>query len=483
MIKNWELRLPSVLALPVFLIVFLACILKTNGQECPTMTSPLDGDIDVPVDNLIRWTSVDGVIGYLVSLGTTPGGGEIINRRSSGLNNFYKPEVGLPENTIIYVTISLFLPDAPIKVCPLKIFTTLKVTDPPDCTSLASPINEESEVRVDTNIKWEYASGATNYLISIGTSPGNYNLIENQETGNVLYYKPDRNFELNQDIFVRVVPFNENGEAFGCLEEYFRTGEPTVKCTPSDFPTISIPDKISLCSNLEFGVLNNDDYARGYRWIKINSDGSESIISTARTFEFDQVGFYRLELYNTISEFGASIECQVTKNFEVVNSEPPEIDKVIVLREPNGLRIEIFTVGTGEYEYSLENNDYGYQDSAIFSNIKPGERTVYVRDKFGCGITQRSVEMELSIKDFPAFFTPNGDGINDFWQPRKDTSEFNIEFIYIFDRYGNFLMQLDPTSKGWNGNLNGKQLPASDYWFRAVSFSKKEIKGHFSLKR
>ena len=483
--KNWELRLPRVLVLPVFFIVCLAGIFETNAQQCPTMISPRDGDINVPVDNLIQWTAVEGIIGYLVSLGTTPGGGEIINRRSSGLNNFYQPEVGLPENTTIYVTISLFLPDAPIKVCPIKIFTTQTVTDPPDCTTLASPINGASEVRVDTNIKWKYTAGATNYLISIGTSPGTYNIVENYETGNVLFYKTDQNFELDQDVYVRVIPFNKNGEAVGCQEEFFTTGEPTIKCQPVDFPTITIPTTVPLCTNLEFGVLNIDDNARGYRWIQINSDGSESLLSTNRSFRFDQVGFYRLELYNTISEFGASIECPVTKNFEVVNSESPEIDKVIVSREPNGLRIEVFTIGTGEYEYSLENSDYGFQDSAIFSNIKPGEQTVYVRDKFGCGITQRSVEMELSNKDFPAFFTPNGDGINDLWQliKKNNTSELTIELIQIFDRYGNFLTQLDPKSEGWNGNVNGKLLPDADYWYRAVSFSQKETKGHFSLKR
>lgn len=454
-------------------------------QQCPTMTSPIDGDINVPVDNLIQWTAVDGVIGYLISLGTTPGGGEIINRRSSGLNNFYQPTVGLPENTLIYVTISLFLPDAPIKVCPLKIFTTVNITDPPVCTTLASPLNQETGIRVDTNIKWNYAPGATNYLISLGTSPNNYDLIENFETGNILSYKPENNLELNQSIFVRVIPFNENGEALLCTEEYFTTGEPTVQCNPNDFPIITIPDKVSLCSNLEFGILNNNQIARGYRWIKINNDGTENLISTNPDLEFDEAGFYRVELYNIISEFGAIIECPVTKNFEVVDSELPEIENVIVSREPNGLKIEIEATGNGEYEYSLESRDSGFQDSAIFTNLEPGERTVYVRDKFGCGVTQRLVEKEVSVKDFPPFFTPNGDGINDFWQLRNesDSSELNIEFIFIFDRYGNLLAQLNPKSEGWNGNFNGRELPETEYWFKAVSYSQKVIKGHFSLKR
>lgn len=472
------------LILFVFMI-WLGSFPKAYGQQCPTLISPLDGDINVPVDNLIQWTAVDGIIGYLVSLGTTPGGGEIINRRSSGLNNFYQPEVGLPGNTTIYVTISLFLPDAPIKVCPLRVFTTIDVVNPPECTTLASPVDEEIEVRVDSNIKWNYVAGATNYLISLGTSPGNYDIVENVTTGNTLFYKPEENLELNQRIYVRIVPFNEIGNATGCGEEYFTTGEPTVRCNPNDFPSISIPDKIALCSVTGTGTVKTEDRARGYRWIKINADGSETNVSVTNILEYDEVGTYRLELYNTITEFGASIECPVTKIFEVVYSGKPEINNVIVSRETNDLRIEVVASGEGELEYALDSPNTEFQDSPIFTGVKPGERTVFVKDKYGCGIVQRLVEKEVSSKDFPTFFTPNGDGINDFWQilPFDDSNERNIEYIHIFDRYGNLIAQLDPTSRGWNGSFNGRQLPASDYWFRAISFSKKEVTGHFTLKR
>ena len=63
--------------------------------------------------------------------------------------------------------------------------------------------------------------------------------------------------------------------------------------------------------------------------------------------------------------------------------------------------------------------------------------------------------------------------------------------IYIFDRYGKLLKQLDPNGPGWDGTFNGKLLPATDYWFKvnidvATSADQEIIKtftGHFSLKR
>lgn len=474
-----------VLAMPLLFLIAFCFNLSIYSQECPTLISPLDGDTDVPVDNLIQWTAVDGIIGYLVSLGTTPGGGEIINRRSSGQNNFYQPEVGLPSNTVVYVTISLFLPDAPILVCPLQTFTTESVTDPPNCTQMNSPTDNETEVRVNTNIQWDYAPGATDYRVSIGTSPGNYDIVENELTGNRLVYGFGEDLELDQQYFVLLVPLNENGEASGCTEETFTTGIPTISCEEADFPTITLPDRIGLCEDQGFGVVTSRDFARGYRWIFINPDGSETVLSEDSQLRYERAGQYRLELYNTLNQFGGTIECPVSKNFEVVYSQTPAISQVVISRQNSGLTLDIRTEGNGNFEYSLDGPNSDFQESSIFTNVEPGERTVYVRDRFGCGIAERAIEKELSPQDFPAFFTPNGDGYNDFWQYRKqdDFAEIPYEVIQIFDRYGNFLAQIDPTSQGWNGNFNGRQMPASDYWFRAISFTKKEVKGHFTLKR
>ncbi|TLF45727.1 T9SS type B sorting domain-containing protein [Maribacter aurantiacus] len=474
-----------VLAMPILLLIAFCLNFRIYSQECPTLISPLDGDTDVPVDNLIQWTAVDGIIGYLVSLGTTPGGGEIINRRSSGLNNFYQPEVGLPSNTVVYVTISLFLPDAPIKVCPLRIFTTETVTTAPDCTELINPLNNEKDVLVNSNLRWNYATGATDYRLSVGTSSGNYDIVDSQLTGNRLVYGFGEPLELDQEYFVLIVPLNENGEATGCIEERFTTGIPTVSCQDSDFPTITIPDQIGLCEDQGFGIIDSKDIARGYRWIFIDSDGSETILSEDSQLRYERVGQYRLELYNILNQFGGAIECPVSKNFEVVYSETPIISDVLITRQNSGLTLDIRTESSGSFEFSLDGPNSNFQDSPIFRNVEPGERTVYVRDRYGCGVVERAIEKELSPQDFPVFFTPNGDGYNDFWQYRKpeDSNEIPYEVIHIFDRYGNFLAQIDPTSTGWNGIFNGREMPASDYWFRAISFTKKEVKGHFTLKR
>ncbi|MFA5556434.1 MAG: T9SS type B sorting domain-containing protein, partial [Flavobacteriaceae bacterium] len=58
--------------------------------------------------------------------------------------------------------------------------------------------------------------------------------------------------------------------------------------------------------------------------------------------------------------------------------------------------------------------------------------------------------------------------------------------IYIFDRYGKLLKQLNPLGAGWDGTFNGQPLPSTDYWFKVMyteNKTRKEFKAHFSLKR
>lgn len=102
----------------ILLIIILFCGLLSYAQECPKISNPTNGSIEVPVETSIRWPAIDGIFGYLISLGTTPGGTDILNRRSAGQTNSFTPEVGLPDNTLIYVTIEMFLPNQQLLICP-----------------------------------------------------------------------------------------------------------------------------------------------------------------------------------------------------------------------------------------------------------------------------------------------------------------------------------------------------------------------------
>ena len=143
----------------------------------------------------------------------------------------------------------------------------------------------------------------------------------------------------------------------------------------------------------------------------------------------------------------------------------PELDEVIIVEDlrdnpdVNTYDIEIVTLTNGDYEYAINGGDF--QDDPIFLDVPPGLNTVIINDKNGCGM----VEEEFLVVGYPKFFTPNGDGIYDEWQI-LGISELTNPDIFIFDRYGKLLKQIDENSPGWDGTFNGKALPSSDYWFK-----------------
>jgi gliding motility-associated-like protein len=131
---------------------------------------------------------------------------------------------------------------------------------------------------------------------------------------------------------------------------------------------------------------------------------------------------------------------------------------------------------TGEYEYSLD--DTVFQSSNTFFDLRGGDYTIYARQIDGCG----RLEYEFSVLGYPKFFTPNNDGINDFWQIRGIQNFPNSETM-IFDRYGKLLVTILPNDQGWNGIYNGKTMLTNDYWFRTDLGNGKSLSGHFTLKR
>ena len=232
-------------------------------------------------------------------------------------------------------------------------------------------------------------------------------------------------------------------------------------------------------------TIEGPDNLDGYRWFQIDSFGNEELISEDRNLDLEENGDYRLEVFNLVSQFGNIIECSTSKEFAVVSSEIATIDNLIVDDTALGLEITVEVSGIGDYEFAIDNIDGPYQDSNIFRGVAPGTRTIFVRDRNGCGIAQETFEQDLTVDGFPKFFTPNGDNVNDFWQFIQPVEGETIILvsIEIYDRFGKLIRQINQDSRGWDGTLNGRPLPSGGYWFRAVEDDGNVVNGNFTLKR
>jgi len=95
--------------------------------------------------------------------------------------------------------------------------------------------------------------------------------------------------------------------------------------------------------------------------------------------------------------------------------------------------------------------------------------TLTVVDTNGCKVIvdkPRYVEVGRSVFIIaPTAFSPNGDGVNDFFHISHRYIR-NLE-VNIYDRWGNLMYTSDNPSFRWDGSLKGQPLPEGVYVFRA----------------
>ncbi|SFQ63532.1 T9SS type B sorting domain-containing protein [Flavobacterium akiainvivens] len=178
----------------------------------------------------------------------------------------------------------------------------------------------------------------------------------------------------------------------------------------------------------------------------------------------------------TVTQNYGTVTCSTTAVFEVVMSSGASAIEVNGTDWTyNDNSISISASGNGNYEYSLDG--IHFQDEPYFENLPAGHYKVYVRDKNGCGTATGNI----TLLNYPRYFTPNGDGENDLWHIEYAAYEPGI-VTEIFDRYGKLIAVLHYLD-GWDGTYNGHSLPATDYWFVVKRANGNIHKAHFSLLR
>jgi gliding motility-associated-like protein len=300
------------------------------------------------------------------------------------------------------------------------------------------------------------------------------------------------NFEntqsVTQTIYARVLPI---------ANECFVVVPITLVVNP--VPEIAIDDEYVICLNSIDEVINpvNNLFLSTppidtqlstleytFQWYngteaEVNADPVGNIITNATDAAYTPtvVGNY------TVFATNIATGCRIPASTSLVGSYPPESISVELLSTSfsNNNIIEVTVIGVGEYEYRLDSGLW--QSENVFERLTGGEHTVYVRDLLNCNEIS---EVQIII-DYPKYFTPNGDGINDTWNIKGIATQPNSE-IYIFDRYGKLLKQLKANGTGWDGTFNGNKIPTGDYWFvvkynEPFDGTQKEFKSHFSLKR
>lgn len=156
---------------------------------------------------------------------------------------------------------------------------------------------------------------------------------------------------------------------------------------------------------------------------------------------------------------------------QVTVSQNP-LPYIVDIKYGNGTVEFIGAGGNPPFEYSINGGQFSMVN---FYQLPAGLYDVRIRS----GTCQGEV-MPVPVVAWPTIFSPNNDGVNDFWkvQGLEFTSEASVR---MFDRYGkNFEILNDRNEFTWDGRYLGRPVPTTTYWF-LMQFTNPYIQKSYQL--
>ncbi len=142
-------------------------------------------------------------------------------------------------------------------------------------------------------------------------------------------------------------------------------------------------------------------------------------------------------------------------------------DSIVVRPNPRVILKEDLTVCPGGVQATLENMEaakegdkYLWNTGSVASRLMvaiPGFYHLAVTNRYGCTSSAETEVKRGCFVDIPNAFTPNGDGINDYFFPADLlTHGVQIFHMQIFNRWGQRVFETKKAdSRGWDGRTNG----------------------------
>lgn len=154
----------------------------------------------------------------------------------------------------------------------------------------------------------------------------------------------------------------------------------------------------------------------------------------------------------------------------------------VVVQAPDGISVDLRA-------YPAEYFDFLYWEVRQ-NHPSPGDTTrLELSVKFlGPDTVVAHLEPQQYVYWVPNSFTPNGDGINDVWQPFGNVIDRERFDLKIFDRWGEVVLESKDPSVSWDGSDASGKIREGVYVYRAyvmnaITKEREEIYGHVSVIR
>lgn len=212
--------------------------------------------------------------------------------------------------------------------------------------------------------------------------------------------------------------------------------------------------------------LLNPSAGNTYQWIK---DGTPVTGETSDLYLTTNTGFYRVAAQKD--------GCVDTSDRITVTERPLPVASILY----DGQLLCSYDTLTFLAEKQVEGTYYNWSPESAFRMISGidnqeakgtfKENTeVYLKvySPFGCSATDSVLALvhPCCTALVPTAFSPNGDGLNDYFNPVLDFEQ-KVLTLKIFDRYGKMVYNNNNIQKGWDGRyMNGEPAGQDVYMYR-----------------
>jgi gliding motility-associated-like protein len=173
---------------------------------------------------------------------------------------------------------------------------------------------------------------------------------------------------------------------------------------------------------------------------------------------YDKDGYYTVNL-SVI--YRACPDTSASRSVQIFDSPPVYVGADTSIC-PGSNPIEIGDI-SGKYANARWLWNTG-ETTPVIRVVEPGTYYASVREK-GCEGTDTIVVANNCYMDIPNAFTPNGDGMNDYFFPRNLLARGLTAFkMDIYNRWGQLIFTTDNTNgRGWDGRFNDVPQPEGVY--------------------
>ena len=179
--------------------------------------------------------------------------------------------------------------------------------------------------------------------------------------------------------------------------------------------------------------------------------------------------------------FIRNIGCTITSDSFAVTISPKLSVNITSPQYNSGLEISEFGANDGRAEIVIETGGFApytvifngdTSQSLVYDQLSPGTYMAYIEDSAGCFTSDSVVireppffEVSKKTVSLPNAFTPNGDGLNDFYVIKELATKFQINTFQVWDIARQLVYSASNYANTWDGkDLKGNRLLTGTYF-------------------